>query len=229
MLDDDTYDLHIIQRVLDSLSMDMDMDLVVSYYTSFRDLPSPYQADIYIIDIEMPDINGVDAAKILLENNPKAKIIFCSNHDDFVFNSFVVDVFYFARKMHLKEDLTSALKKYQKRIAHSSFSIQQGKDTIVNSYHDILYISTYGNSCIINCLNEKEYEEKKSMHKIYESLPSNIFFPISSSYVINLEYFERLKDDKVILEGCKWNLPITKRNIRSLMKAYQHYLLYALD
>jgi DNA-binding NarL/FixJ family response regulator len=40
------------------------------------------QPDLVILDISMPDVNGMDAASAILRENPKAKIIILSMYDD---------------------------------------------------------------------------------------------------------------------------------------------------
>jgi two-component system, NarL family, response regulator DegU len=41
-----------------------------------------YQPDVIIMDINMPDTNGVDATRHLIEKYPEAKVIILSIHDD---------------------------------------------------------------------------------------------------------------------------------------------------
>ena len=42
-------------------------------------------ADIYIVDISMPNLNGLEATERLLKKNPKGKVIILSMHDDRTF------------------------------------------------------------------------------------------------------------------------------------------------
>jgi two-component system, NarL family, response regulator NreC len=42
-------------------------------------------ADVYVLDISMPDLNGIETASRLLAKNPQAKIIMLSMHDDRTF------------------------------------------------------------------------------------------------------------------------------------------------
>ena len=41
-----------------------------------------YQPDILLLDIQMPEMNGLEAAKIILEKYPKAKILFLTTFLD---------------------------------------------------------------------------------------------------------------------------------------------------
>ena len=72
--------------------------------------------DIVFLDIDMPEMNGFDIAKILNNIRPDITIIFVSSFDNFVFESFEYHPFRFVRKSNLKEDIDSALNAYQREI-----------------------------------------------------------------------------------------------------------------
>ena len=42
-------------------------------------------ADVYLLDISMPILNGIETTYRLVKNNPKSKIIILSMHDDRTF------------------------------------------------------------------------------------------------------------------------------------------------
>lgn len=50
--------------------------------TEAVELVRQYQPDVIIMDINMPNVNGVEATKQLIEQYPEAKVIILSIHDD---------------------------------------------------------------------------------------------------------------------------------------------------
>lgn len=60
-----------------------DMEVVVEDALNGRDalsLAKVYNPDIIIMDINMPDLNGIDATKMILKENPDVKVIALSIH-----------------------------------------------------------------------------------------------------------------------------------------------------
>ena len=47
-----------------------------------KEIVEKYRPDIILMDINMPEINGIEATKQLLEDNPDLKVIILSIHDD---------------------------------------------------------------------------------------------------------------------------------------------------
>ena len=47
-----------------------------------KEIVEKYRPDIVLMDINMPEINGIEATKQLLEDNPDLKVIILSIHDD---------------------------------------------------------------------------------------------------------------------------------------------------
>ncbi|MEI3613837.1 response regulator transcription factor [Pseudogracilibacillus sp. SO30301A] len=47
-----------------------------------KDIVKEYQPDIVLMDINMPEMNGIEATKELLQSNPELKIIILSIHED---------------------------------------------------------------------------------------------------------------------------------------------------
>src|SRR5699024_425680 len=47
-----------------------------------RDIVEKYQPDIVLMDINMPEVNGIEATKQLVEQHPNTKVIILSIHDD---------------------------------------------------------------------------------------------------------------------------------------------------
>lgn len=66
--------------------------------------------DILLLDVDMPNISGLEVAKILRETNEDIIIIFISSYEKYVFDSFEYNPFRYIRKNRIKEELSIALK-----------------------------------------------------------------------------------------------------------------------
>ena len=93
----------------------------------------------------MPTINGFDLAENFYKNLSSlesATIIYISNYEELVFESFRYSPFRFVRKNKLNEDLTEAIQAFQTKRMNSSYqlmiSTSLGKKSL--SVNDIIYI-----------------------------------------------------------------------------------------
>ena len=57
--------------------------------------------DILLLDIDLPDKNGIDFANDYIKIYPNAKIIFISSHNELVFDSFKVHPYSFIKKENI--------------------------------------------------------------------------------------------------------------------------------
>lgn len=92
-----------IKRILD---FEESFDVVAegSDGTEVMAIMDQHQVDVFIIDINMPNMNGVTATKALLEKHPDAKVIILSIHDD---ESYVTHVLKVGARGYLLKEMDS--------------------------------------------------------------------------------------------------------------------------
>ena len=71
---------------------------------------------VFLIDIDMPEVNGFGVASFLKKWNRECCIGFVSNKDELVFQAFAYHPFFFIRKTHLDEELEPQLLELQKKM-----------------------------------------------------------------------------------------------------------------
>ena len=72
--------------------------------------------DLVFLDIEMPEMNGIDTGRAIKDVNEEIEIVFVSNKEDQVFNALRLRPFGFVRKSEFFKDLNDVLKSYLKKI-----------------------------------------------------------------------------------------------------------------
>lgn len=82
-------------------------------FTQFTDSQSKRIPDVYILDISMPDINGIEASRIIKTENPNAKIIILSmyNNEEFVLKAISAGANAYLPKNISKRELLNAVEK----------------------------------------------------------------------------------------------------------------------
>ena len=184
-------------------------DLVCSYFDStstvmeiLKTENSPY--DLYILDIEMPGMNGLKLAKSIREKDSRALFVFLTSYTRYMKDVFDVVTFDFIEKPISDEKLLQILERAATYLnitsQHFSFGYRASRYSL--KYDRILYI------------------EKKGRQEIWKQLNPKSFVHIHSSYIINLYNLDR-KDNEIAIMRNGEKLHITKGYRREL--AMRHY------
>lgn len=82
-------------------------------YSDYSTVNSVTIPDIYILDISMPNINGIEATKLLKRSNPNCKVIILSmyNNEEFVLQAITAGASGYLPKNISKRELLSAVEK----------------------------------------------------------------------------------------------------------------------
>lgn len=172
--------------------------------------------DIVLMDIEMPDLNGMEAAKKLRKIDKEVILIFITNMVQFAVSGYEVDAYAFIVKpvsyysfaikldrafnkleimRRSKEEISLPNKNGVKRL-----SIPSIKYVEVRGHH--LYYHTFdGVEDVCGNLNEVE-ERLKSFH----------FARCNICYLVNLKYVTEVKGNVVSVSGEELQMSRRKRN-----------------
>ena len=223
VVDDDPKDLQNITKAITRLSGETSHSVEVFSYLRASEVPDRL-FDLYVLDIDLPGETGFQLANHLYERFGNVPVIFCTNHDDLVFDSFKLNAFYFVRKSFLKEDLSLALQKYmQIYFSENSHYTVKTIDRVSSIPHsDILYFEVYRNT-LYTYTKERKYQERKTMKQLLEELPDNQYIQISQSYVVNASQIKEISGNILRLSNGH-QIDIPRRNMRRVKEEYILFL-----
>lgn len=201
-------------------------DLVCSYFDStstvmeiLKTENSPY--DLYILDIEMPGMNGLKLAKSIREKDSRALFVFLTSYTRYMKDVFDVVTFDFIEKPISDEKLLQILERAATYLnitsQHFSFGYRASRYSL--KYDRILYIEKKGRQTLIHTF-EDVYKTNMTLEEIWKQLNPKSFVHIHSSYIINLYNLDR-KDNEIAIMRNGEKLHITKGYRREL--AMRHY------
>lgn len=167
------------------------------------------QVDLLLVDINMPDLNGMDFVKTLEKKIP---VIFTTAYSEYAIEGFQVDALdYILKPISYAQFLKSANKAKSwfdmKNKAPEPTQPDQGY-LFVKSEHrlirillnDIKYIEGANEYIIIHLMKEKPVTTLMRMKNIETELPENMFMRIHRSFIVNLSQVKVVERNRIIFD-----------------------------
>jgi two-component system, LytTR family, response regulator len=163
--------------------------------------------DLLFLDINMPDISGIDLARSLAV---KPMIIFTTAYRDFAYQGFELDAVDYLVKPFAFERFSKAVRKALDYHLYKTTSTEQVKPAeaiyVYSEYrmiridlNDIQYIETLDDYIRIHLATAKPVMTLMTLKKILEKLPPERFQQIHRSYVISMDKVSSIHNRKVKL------------------------------
>ena len=184
------------------------------------------EVDILVIDIKMPEINGFNFVDNLIKHNNKIIVIFITNIDMYVYESFKHHPFRFIRKSHideLDEALTSAIKKIENN--KEKYVINAGSQlTYSIKVSDIVYFESQHNNIRVVTIHGKN-TFRATLKSVEKDLSCKGFFRIHSGILLSIRYIYKIDtkklEVKVMYNNTQIYLPVSRNKIKSLVDEYK--------
>ena len=220
--DDETDIIDIIEAKLNVYFKKNVQDLSVSRFTSGKDLLKEdlSKYDVLFLDVNMPEMSGMDVATEIRKDNRELTIIFVTAFDDFVFESFKVNAFRYLKKPLNDKDFDEAMNAVcQEKAKPEDYLVFQFQNESYRiRYSDIISIEVMGDKIWIHC-HERTYRWKGTLKQIMQKLEGRDFFQTHRSYVINMNKIVSYTSTNVQLEG-ECFAPISKYRLDEFKEEY---------
>lgn len=157
---------------------------------------------LYIFDIEMPNMTGLELAKKIRKINTDALFVFLTGYDQYVMDVFKVVTFDYISKPVTTEKLESVLLRAMEylEIVKQDFVFHFRKSQFRVSYDSILYIEKKGRQAVIHTIQEN-FKTNMTVSEIWEQLDSRVFMHIRKSYIINMEHLRAIDGDEAVMDN----------------------------
>lgn len=130
--------------------------------------------DVYLLDIEMPQINGLELAKKIREMQENAYIIFITSHEKFALDSYDIGIkaYNYILKDKIGEQLPIVLAEVQRELRRNEkefYVIENHVKIEKIRIDDITHIYKDGKNSIFKT-EESTYNERKSLENILHTI-----------------------------------------------------------
>lgn len=159
---------------------------------------------IYILDVELPGISGLEIASEIREDDDESIIIFATAHPDYqddIFYSRLSATDYIPKQQLYQERLQNTIEYViDKKYKNKSISIISKHNHCKILYKEINYIEKcqMQNKCIIHLVDGETKEVTTSIAKMKEQL-GNTFFQTHKSCLVNLKNIKNIDYSNCII------------------------------
>ncbi|SEM97493.1 two component transcriptional regulator, LytTR family [Mesobacillus persicus] len=159
------------------------------------------QPDIVFLDVEMPKMNGMAAAKALMELKKAPLVVFATAYPQFAAEAFRYDAIDYILKPYDEELLKETIERIEKKFItpHGHDLGKQAAKLALEAEGDILYLEPkeilymFREEKVTKIISKTgEFEIKTPLKDLESRLSSYNFFRIHKSYLVNLEHVTRL-------------------------------------
>ncbi|MEE0249388.1 LytTR family DNA-binding domain-containing protein [Peptacetobacter hiranonis] len=176
--------------------------------------------DIFILDINMNGMSGMDLARLIREKDDISEIIFVTSLLDYIQEGYTVRAYRYLLKPinyeELKNHLLSCINDINKK--KDNFMMIENKGIVHKvPINEIMYIEVAKKELTIYA-KENSYKTKSSMDKVEKELEKFDFYRCHKSYLVNMKYIETIDKNEIIINCNK--IPVSKHRISDFKKKF---------
>ena len=175
---------------------------------------------LIFIDINMPDLNGLEFVKSLTD---QPYIVFTTAYSEYAVEGFQVDAADYllkpityssflkaANKVKNLIDLNANSQKESIRATASHLFVKSDYKLIRIELDDIKYIESQHEYIKIHLINSIPVMTQLSMKAIEEQLPSDRFMRVHRSFIVNLKKISVIERNRIVFDG-KVYIPVSEQ------------------
>lgn len=223
LCDDEKYVHEIIEKLLLKYENMNEVECRLIYFESAKVLlNADIQLDVLLLDIEMPDMDGIEAAFKLRDRGIEYKIIMLTAREDRYREAFKIGAFRFVPKPIREDELFETLNEVQEHLAGMS-EVKLYRDRVLYQIiqRDILYVEANHAETLIFTKNS-EYRSEQSLMEWKNILDERLFFQCHKSYIVNMGKIEEIQQNIILLvTGDK--IQVSRRLKKPLLQAFMEF------
>jgi DNA-binding LytR/AlgR family response regulator len=220
LIDDEPMDLMALSELMNTYR---EVEIVGKFHNSIeaKDFVNNNKVDILVLDVEMPELNGLDFIKSIKNVE---HIILISSNKTYAADSYDYNVTDYIVKPIQKNRLDQAVDKVKqfddsiKTSSNRDFAfVKDGTKIIRIDFKEILFIEALADYVQINTIQGR-YTVLATMKSMQANLPEDDFFRIHRSYIVRKDKIRIIEDNMILMETK--NIPISRSSKQEFFSTF---------
>lgn len=212
-------------------TLDPDLQFSPKCYTDpqvlLDDIGDGMAFDVFLLDMEMGEINGISLAKQLREKGVVSTIIFLSSHTDFPYmqDGYKVRALRYVSKLAMETGLFEALQAAiddQHKRETKYLTVTHYSNTERIPHDNIIYAQRTGRITELIVAEKNSIQLRMPLKDIFQALGSERFLYIDRSCFVNIDYVLKTASGLIVLKNGD-TLSISRKMIPKVKSALNRY------
>lgn len=166
--------------------------------------------DMVFLDIDMPDIDGLEVAETIKENDLKTEVVFTTAHSKYAFRALRVEPLDYLLKPFGPEEIIAVINRYQTKVKRKE--LERRMDFLMKTSRvlpkiklptrtgvifidpdDIMLYKTESNYCLIYTREGEEELIMLNIFNVVSAVNSKRVLKVSRSAYVNLQYLKKIE------------------------------------
>lgn len=234
IVEDDPQARQQLTDYLERLHQQLGDSFLVSHYADADQFLFSFQAqfDLIFMDIQMPHVNGLDAAHRLREIDPTVALVFVTSLARYAINGYEVSALDYILKpltydaFYLKMQKVVRYCRKQQQSRQQTLMLSTADGEVHLPVRELMYVEISAHTLVYHTA-EQSYASYGTLKQIEKELLPFGFFRCNSCYLINLQYVQKV-DGYTVWIG-KTPLTISHPRKSSFTTALTQYRLKELS
>ncbi len=208
-IDDEPLALEIIRKAIDKVAF---LDLLQTFQSVSEALKflSETSVDCIFLDIEMPDLNGLEFSKIINQFSTKPEIVFVTAYPQYIMKDYQIDSLGFLLKPFSFDEFDAVATKMKNAFPLLRNTIDNNEPFYlkVEGKHvkiypqDIVYLESMGDYVKIYFENNpKPMIPLITLKKMKSNLPTSLFLQVNRSQIVNIRKIDSYSTNNLFIDN----------------------------
>lgn len=223
--DDSEYDLRSVENELKKYEQSKHVNMKVHSFNNSEaliyEIDDKKIADIYILDVAMPKVNGFQLAEKIRKYTSTAIIMFLTTMEDQAPKGYRVKALRYIIKYNLQRDFTEAMDSAITELADATtntVALHYYNDYWRIPYNEIIYVMKAPRQILVNTSTLGELTDPRGITEFFNVLDDNRFIFIDRSCFVNIDYIAQITGYELKLTTGE-TLPISRRSLQNVKQA----------